>query len=225
VEVLATEADGTKLLVTDGAAVSKDGLVYFTDASVKFPLGAFLLDSLEGRPNGRILVYNPAENSTTVLLKDLYFPNGIALSKDEEFFIFSESTLARLLKYYLRGEKKGTVEVINDKLPGFPDNVHYNQEKGILYVGVVGQRDAIAGLLWKTPILKKLLALFPALLAAADSAAKTARVVAVDENGNPLKMYQDPTGKEVGFVTAGIEADGYLYLSSLRDDFVGRIPV
>ena len=55
-EVLAIKADGMKLLVTDGAAMSKDGLIYFTNASVKFSLGVALLDSLEGRPNGRILV-------------------------------------------------------------------------------------------------------------------------------------------------------------------------
>lgn len=205
--------------------MARDGLIYFTDASVKYKLEAFMLDSLEGRPNGRILVYNPEQNSTKVLLKDSYFPNGIALSRDEDFLIFTETVMARLVKYYLKGEKKGTTEVINENLPGFPDNIHYNYKKGILYVGIVGQRDGLTDLLWKTPFLKKLLPLFPSVLAAMDVTRKMARVVVVDESGNPLKTYQDPTGKVVGFVTGGVEVDGYLYVGSLRDDFVGRIPV
>ncbi|KAG0615532.1 hypothetical protein M758_5G048900 [Ceratodon purpureus] len=225
VEVLATEAEGTKFRFTDAAAVGKDGLIYFTDASSKYELKDFMLDALEGRANGRIMVYNPADKSTKVLLKDLYFANGIALSKDEEFFIFAETSLARLLKYYLKGEKKGTTEVINDKLPGLPDNLHYNYDKGVLYVGILSQRDAILDLFWKTPYLKKLAALFPSILAATNGSPKTARVLVIDEDGNPLKMYQDPTGKAVGFVTAALEVDGYLYVGGLRDDFVGRIPV
>lgn len=225
VEVLATEAEGVKLLVTDGAAVAKDGLIYFTDASVKYKLENFVFDTLEGRPNGRILVYDPVSKTTKVLLKGLYFPNGIALSKDEAHLIFTETGLARLVKYHLKGANKGTTEILNDKLPGFPDNLHYNHEKGIFYVGIVGQRDALADFLWKTPIVKKLLTLFPSILAAANSNYKTARVLALDEDGNPLKMYQDPTGKVLGFVTCGVEVDGYLYLGGLRDDFVGRIPV
>ena len=225
VEVLATEAEGVKLLVTDGAAVAKDGLIYFTDASVKYKLENFVFDTLEGRPNGRILVYDPVSKTTKVLLKGLYFPNSIVLSKDEAHLIFTETALARLVKYHLKGANKGTTEIFNDKLPGFPDNVHYNHEKGIYYVGIVGQRDALADFLWKTPIVKKLLTLFPSILAAANSNSKTARVLALDEDGKPLKMYQDPTGKVVGFITCGVEVDGYLYLGGLRDDFVGRIPV
>lgn len=225
VEVLATEANGTKFLMPDGAAVAKDGLIYFTDASMKFNLENFMHDSLEGRPNGRLLVYNPVDKSTRVLLKELYMANGIALSKDETFLIYAETTVGRLSKYYLKGEKKGTTEIFNDKLPGFPDNLHYNYDKGILYVGIVGHRDAVIDLVWKLPFVKKVLAVFPSIQGLVDASPKMARVVAVDENGNPLKMYQDPTGKVVGFVTNGVEVDGYLYVGGLRDDFVGRVPV
>jgi len=225
VEVLASEVDGTKFLLADGVAVAKDGLIYFTDASTKFTLENFMHDHLEGRPNGRILVYNPVDKSTKVLLKDLQFPNGIALSKGEEFLIFSETTIASLSKYYLKGEKKGTKEIINEELPGFPDNIHYNYEKGILYVGIVAQRDATVDLLWKLPFVKKVLTFFPSIQTIVDASWRMARVLAVDENGKPLKMYQDPTGKVVGFVTGAVEVDGYLYVGGLRDEFIARVPV
>lgn len=226
VEVLTTEADGIKLLLVDGAAVNKEGLIYFTDASTKYTIDDHLNDHLEGRPNGRIVVYNPEDKSTQVLIKDLHFPNGIALSKDEDFFIFSETTIARLSKYYLKGEKMGTLEIINEELPGFPDNIHYNYDKNIFYVGIVGQRDFVSEFLWKQSFLKKLVAMLsPSIQAALDSSGKSARLLAMDEDGKPLKVYQDPTGKVVGFVTGAIEADGYLYFGGLRDDFVARFPV
>lgn len=224
-EVLATEVDGTKFLLADGVAVAKDRLIYFTDASTKFKMATLINEQLEGRPNGRILVYNPVDKSTKVLLKNLYFPNGIAISKDEEFLIFSETTTARLSKFYLKGEKKGTTEIINEELPGFPDNVHYNYEKGILYVGIVAQRDAAVDLLWKLPFVKKVFTLFPSIQATLDTSWRKAGVLAVDENGKPLKMYQDPTGKVVGFVTTAVEVDGYLYVGGLRDEFIARVPV
>lgn len=225
VEVLATEVDGTKFLLPDEVAVAKDGLLYFTDCSTKFKMENFIYDQLEGRPNGRILVYKPEDKSTEVLVKDLYFPNGIVLSKDEEFLIFAETSIARLSKYYLKGEKKGTKEIINEELPGFPDNIHYNYEKGILYVAIMAQRDALVDLLWKLPFAKKVFALYPSIQATVDTSRKMARVLATDENGKPLKMYQDPTGKVVGFVTAATEVDGYLYVGGLRDDFIARVPV
>jgi sugar lactone lactonase YvrE len=225
VEVLTTEVDGSKFLLLDGVVVAKDGRIFFTDASSKFKLDVHMNDILQGRPTGRIAVYNPADKSTKLLVKDLYFPNGIAISKDDEFLIFAETTLCRLSKYYLMGEKKGTVEIINGALPAFPDNVHYNYEKGILYVGIVGERDPVTTLLWKLPFLKKVVAMLPWITAAVDNAPKFARILVIDENGKPLKLYEDLKGKVMGFVTGAIEVDGYLYVGGLRDDFIGRIPV
>lgn len=145
IEVLATEVDGAKLLFVDGVTVARNGLIYFTDASTKFPLEIRVLDILEDRPNGRILLYNPETNTITMLLKDLYFPNGIALSKDESFVVFAETSATRVRKYSLN---KGQLQSLNENLPGYPDNVHYNARKDVLYIGIVGQRNAVLDLLW-----------------------------------------------------------------------------
>jgi len=40
-----------------------------------------MLDLFEARPHGRLLRYDPVSRRTTVLLRDLYFANGVALSQ------------------------------------------------------------------------------------------------------------------------------------------------
>ena len=40
--------------LTDDVKVASDGMVYFTDASYKYPLEDFELDVLENRGNGRL---------------------------------------------------------------------------------------------------------------------------------------------------------------------------
>jgi sugar lactone lactonase YvrE len=218
--------DGTKLVLVDAVTVAKDGLIYFTDVSTKYDLDVHLRDSLEGRPNGRIVVYDPRSKSTRVLLKDLYFPNGIVLSRDESCLLFAETSRGRISKHYLKGDRQGETETLNENLPGFPDNLHWNVKGDVLYVGIVGgPRDAKLDLLWKSPFLKSLLALYPSLQKPFDNTRKWAGVLAIDENGSPLKWYEDPSGKTVGYITAASEVDGFLYVGGFRDNFVGRIEV
>lgn len=217
--------DGTKLLFVDGVTVAQDGLIYFTDVSTKYPFETFMRDTLEGRPNGRIVVYNPATQSSRVVVDGLYFPNGIALSRDGSFLLITETLKARISKFYLKGDQEGDTETVNDSLPGFPDNIHWNAKGDVLYVGIVGgPRDVFLDLLWKSPFAKSLLALYPSLQKPFDMA-KTGSVLAIDESGKPVKYYQDPSGKTVGYLTTGVEVDGFLYVGGLRDDFVGRIKV
>lgn len=45
--------------------------------------------------SGRLLKYNPNTKETTVLLKNLQFPNGLSLSKDGFFFVFCEGSMGR----------------------------------------------------------------------------------------------------------------------------------
>jgi len=63
----------------------KNGTIYFTDASDKFPVKDYLLDMIEARPHGRLMRYDPVSGKVTVLLSGLHFANGVALSKERGF--------------------------------------------------------------------------------------------------------------------------------------------
>ena len=72
VTVLATEADGTPIAYADDLDVARDGRIYFSDASTRFgarqggsTYSASLLEIIEHRGNGRLLVWDPATSKAT----------------------------------------------------------------------------------------------------------------------------------------------------------------
>lgn len=93
VELLSDEAEGLKFKLTDGVDVAKDGMIYFTDASHKYSLKDHMWDLLEGNPNGRFMSYDPSSKQTKVLVRDLYFANGVAVSPDQSSVIFCETIM------------------------------------------------------------------------------------------------------------------------------------
>ena len=90
IKVLATSAEGVPFKFTNALDISEDGTIYFTDASSKYGQNKYLYDLLESRPHGRFMAYNPATGKTDVILKDLYFANGVALSRQEDFVLIPE---------------------------------------------------------------------------------------------------------------------------------------
>lgn len=140
ITVLSTEAEGVKYKIIDEVIVASDGLIYFTDGSYKYPLTTWWYDLLEGKPHGRVLVYDPKEKTTSVVVKNLRFANGVALSKSEDYLLYCESTLARVTKLWLKGSKKGKSEVFIDNLPGLPDNIHRNKAGDRFYLCLLFNR-------------------------------------------------------------------------------------
>ena len=62
---------------------------------------------LFGAPSGRVLVYDPAANKSQVLVDGVHFTNGIMLSPNEDYILYSESFQYRIMKYWIDGPKKG----------------------------------------------------------------------------------------------------------------------
>lgn len=93
VVVLTDEAENVKFRLTDSVDIARDGMVYFGDASYKYNLSEFTLEILEGNPHGRLLSYDPRTRKTRVLVRDLYFANGVAVSKDQYSVVFCETVM------------------------------------------------------------------------------------------------------------------------------------
>lgn len=70
---------------------ASDGSVYFSVASTKFGLHEWYLDVLEAKPHGQLLKYDPLLNHTSILLDNLAFANGVALSENEDFLVVCET--------------------------------------------------------------------------------------------------------------------------------------
>lgn len=134
-----TLMNGSQNFVFNSLAVSQDDqTVYLTVSSTNFPLSDCLWE-VSASPSGRVIQYNMVTQETKVLVSHISFANGIELDPAEEFLLFCESGRAKLHKYYLKGEKAGTHEVLIDSLPGLPDNIKIN-DNGNYYVGIISPR-------------------------------------------------------------------------------------
>lgn len=79
-------------------------------ADVDIPKGLLHLVNLlrsfsQGRPDGKLYSYNPTTKETHLLVKDLWYSNGVAVAEDGSYAVISETDRLRLLKYWLKGPK------------------------------------------------------------------------------------------------------------------------
>lgn len=219
VRVLATEANGTPFGFTNDVDVATDGRIYFSDASSAWGANEYLFDLLEARPYGRLFCYDPNTGQTEVLLRDLYFANGIAISQNEDFVLVNETYRYRITRYWITGPKSGTSEVFIDNLPGFPDGVSSNGQ-GTFWLALFTVRNPLMDWLHPKPWLKSTLSTLPKFLWPGPK--PYGFVLSLDEQGHIIQSLQDPSGEVAKEVTSAEEYDGYLYLGSLHGDRVWR---
>ncbi|KAK6119831.1 hypothetical protein DH2020_046426 [Rehmannia glutinosa] len=229
---LTTEAEGVPLGFTNDLDIDDEGNIYFTDSSIKYQRRNFLQLVFSGDDSGRVLKYNPNTKETTVLLRNLQFPNGLSLSKDGSFFVFCEAQSEDLTgnlriytwlrKYWLKGEKAGTSEILAI-LPGHPDNVRTN-ENGEFWVAIHCRRTIYSHFLGLYPKVRKLWLKLPI-------SAKLhylmqiggrihAAVVKYSPEGELLQILEDRQGKVVKAVSEVEEKDGKLWMGSVLMPFV-----
>lgn len=103
IEVLTNGYRGVPFNFIDNFDIAADGKIYITDASIKYPQDNYFMDLFEGKPHGRIYVYDPKTKTTELLLENLYFPNGIQISPDQQTLYFAETTAARISRHHLAG--------------------------------------------------------------------------------------------------------------------------
>ena len=220
--ILATAAEGVPFKATDALDIAKNGSIYFTDASDKYSTKDYLYDLLEARPHGRFMRYDPATSTVTVLMRNLNYANGVALSRDEDYVLVNETFQYRIHRFWLAGPKAGKSEIFIENLPGFPDNISSNG-KGKFWLAFFTTRNTLLDTIHRYPKIKSFLAGLPASMWH-----KTKRygfVAALDERGSITETYQDPTGEHLYDITSAQEYGGYLYLGSLHADCIGRIKV
>ncbi|KAL3701507.1 hypothetical protein R1sor_019529 [Riccia sorocarpa] len=219
--------EGVPIGIADAVEIASDGVVYLTDATSKYKVDDHMLDVIEGRPNGRLLKYDPAKKTVTVVKKNLAFANGVALSTKEDFLLICETFRSRVMRLWLKGEKEGTLEVFLTGFPGYPDNVKYHDGK--FFIGIIAQRDALTDWFFRSRVGTQLRRIVPFLphstLILGESAKRVGRLIVVSEEGQLLKKYEDPTGKAIHSITGGNRFGDYVYLNSLVADYIGRIKV
>ncbi len=217
---LTTEADGIPFKFADDVDVAADGKIYFTDASYRYGLHDYRLDLMAHQPYGRLLEYDPDTKTTTTLLSDLYFANGVAVSPGGEFVLVNETSEYRVQKYWLKGEKTGQSEILMDNLPGFPDGISSNG-KGTYWIAMPALRKEIIDNLASKPFVRKIILRLPEDLQPAPD--RHGFVLGIDGTGRIIHNLQYPSPESFSPITSVEEHEGYLYLGSLTYEGFARV--
>ncbi|RKN15295.1 strictosidine synthase [Micromonospora musae] len=201
--------------LANNAAVARDGTIYFTDSSDRFPVSHWKRDLLEHRPNGRVLAYRPGDRRAEVVAEGLYFPNGVALTPDESALMLVETTTHRLLRVDLPG---GAVRVLAD-LPAYPDNLSAVGD-GTYWIALPSPRVAVAERLLPHPRLRQLAALLPDAMQ--PQPRRYGLVALVDGEGTVRRTLHGPRGDY--WMITGVRQHGeLLWLGSLIGPGVARV--
>ncbi|PDT67714.1 ABC transporter permease [Bradyrhizobium ottawaense] len=213
--------DDSRLRLADDLDITDDGLIFFSEATVRYEMDEWPVDGLEARGNGRIICYDTKTGTTHTALRGLKFPNGVAVARDGQSILFAETFGCSIKRYWFAGPKKGDVEIVMDNLPGYPDNINLASD-GNYWLALVGMRSPSLDLAWKMPGFRRRMAkrvpvdewLFPNI--------NTGCVVKFNEQGKILESFWDLKGLNHPMITSMREHRGYLYLGGIANNRIGR---
>ncbi len=213
--------DDSRLRLADDLDITDDGRVFFSEATVRYEMDEWAVDGLEARGNGRIVCYDPRDKSTRTVLRDLKFPNGIAIAGDGQSILFAETWGCCVKRYWFDGPKAGQVEMVIDDLPGYPDNINLASD-GNYWLALVGMRSPAYDLAMRMPGFRKRMAsrlpidewLFPNI--------NTGCVLKFSEKGEVLETLWDLGGENHPMITSMREHRGHLYLGGISNNRIGR---
>lgn len=220
IRTLATDYDGKRMLFVDDLAIASDGKIYFSDASARYEYGHDMMELFERRPSGRLMVYDPKTQELELLLDNLYFANGVALSVAEDFVLVNETYEHRIMRYWLKGPKAGTADVFADNLPGYIDNITEGPDGSFWLAVVAARTDALDDLV-AAPFARKLV--YRVMQATGfNPAEKHSYAVKLSPDGTPLVSLEDDSG-HIYMMTSVLQQGDKLYLGSLLMDSFGVI--
>lgn len=240
VEVLASTVDGSPIRYADDVAIGRQTKnVYFSDATdigvdrvVGSPdewdtLQGSITDALRGEKRGRLLRYNPTNGSTDVLLDGIWFANGVAVSPDESYVLVCETFMARILRVWLDGPRKGLSEIFSNGFPGYCDGISIDESGKYVYAAIPSPKPPTQNAIQAMPVpiatflRNALLALPIHIRSKIIKKVSQGCVLVIDaRSGRVLRALNDEGGIVSGMITAVTPRNGKLYLGSLTNDFV-----
>ena len=180
--------DDSRLRLADDLDIAPDGRIYFSEATVRYEQEEWATDALESRGNGRIICYDPRNDTTHTEIPKLVFANGITTMYDGQSFLFAESWTCSISRYYFDGPKKGRIEPVLTNLPGYPDNINRASD-GNYWAALLGMRTPALDLAMTMPGFRRRMArrvgpdfwLYPNI--------NTGCVIKFDEQGESSKAF------------------------------------
>ncbi len=213
--------DDSRLRLADDLDIADDGRIFFSEATVRYEMDEWPVESVEARGNGRIICYDPNTNTTHTAVSGLKFPNGICIAGDGQSILFAETFGCTVKRYWFDGPKKGQVEMVMDNLPGYPDNINLASD-GNYWLAMVGMRCPALDLAWRMPGFRRRMAKRLPVDEWLFANINTGCVIKFNEKGEVLESLWDLGGKNHPMITSMREHRGHLYLGGILNNRIGR---
>ncbi|WP_374385099.1 ABC transporter permease [Dongia sp.] len=213
--------DDSSIRMADDLDIAPNGIIYFTDATKRYDIESWGLDLLEGRPNGRLLSYDPKSGKTRTVCDNLIFPNGVCLTHDGRHLLVASTWASSILIFDLANLGAGP-RVFLQGLPGYPDNINRASDGGY-WVALAGMRNPVIDQAMKYPGLRRRMAkrvpptnwLFGNL--------NIGGVLKIDGAGRIVDALWDAPDGPLYMITSMREHRGSLYLGGVTNDKIGRL--
>jgi ribose transport system permease protein len=217
---LITVQDDTTIRMADDLDIAPDGTIYFTDATRRFDIENWGLDLLEGRPNGRLLSFDPKSRKTRTVCDYLVFPNGVCLTHDSRHLLVASTWACSILIFDLQNLADGPRIFIRG-LPGYPDNINRSSDGGY-WISLAGMRNPVMDEAMKIPGVRRRMTrrvpptnwLFANL--------NIGGVLKADGTGRIVDALWDKPDGPLYMITSTCEHKGALYLGGTTNNKIGR---
>lgn len=214
--------DDSRLRMADDLDIGPDGRIWFSDCTTRYEMTTNSLDIIEGRPNGRLVVYDPATRKTTTAINHFHFPNGICVAHDGMSVLIGSTSLCQVFRYWIEGPNKGRLDLLIEHLPGFVDNINRASD-GTYWLALVGIRTPAFDLAMRKPDFRLRMVKQVPIDEWLAPGLNHGCVLKFNEAGQILESFWDPTGVNHSTLTSMREHRGYLYLGGLENNRIGRI--
>ncbi|WP_288200144.1 SMP-30/gluconolactonase/LRE family protein [uncultured Pleomorphomonas sp.] len=220
----ASVVDDARLRDPNDCDIGPDGRIWFTDSTTRYDAHDWVLDSIESRPTGRLLVYDPKTGKTKTVRDGLRYANGVCLAHDGRSILIAESWACSVHRYWIDGPKAGSMECLIADMPGYPDNINRASDGGY-WMAWLGVRTPTFDLSLRHPGFRKRMTrrlpgddwLFPNI--------NTGGVIKFDETGRIVGTLGDLTGKSHPMVTSMREHKGELFVGGILNNRIGRFRI
>lgn len=220
-ENLVHSLDGERLRFVNNCAVSPDGRIWFTASSRRWDLHDFRKDALEGTATGRLLVHDPRDGSTEVVLDHLAMSNGVAVTPDGTAVLCANSNSYDISRVWIAGPKAGYHDMFVEGLPCALDNLSVGTDGHIWAACVVPRNKLLDALSPKAPVLRRIAAALPERLVPAGP--DMAWAIAFDPQTAEVVQNLQAWGIGYNFVTGVREHNGTLWLGGIHAPGLARI--
>ena len=134
-----TQAEDQPLRCLTSVVAAADGTIFLSEGTTAHQPADWCRDLMAKNHLGRLLACGPGLDAPRVLLRNLHYPHGLAISADGKSLWFTESWNHRVSRAAIDGRSIGRPAAIVGNLPGYPARLGH-AEAGGFWLALFGVR-------------------------------------------------------------------------------------